>query len=327
MISMNITSPPPSLEQTNFVLEDRGTNLSDSSIDVLQDLCALAWDSLGCLGWIVMALIEPWMWVEHCGFSAWLRGLLLKERFGFEPLDWNWLGVTKIVLLGFEGIPLTSCFIDLTEVVLEQDELPSSIGLDFRARLDSGAEVEHPEPGFELQGAKMIEVVDGVVACRGCFGQKGGDVAQFGAKEGKIFVVAAEWREDGYCNRGNLSGAYIVGYTFHYQDLEWYDALKDSWKSWDDFEITNGDRNEWEYKNEHEDDERYELCGNETHEFPVCNIRRFEMIKYSFGQDKEYVAIKENKYEDLTSTSENACQTYQEIFLMMEKGWMVTRME
>ncbi|GJT14638.1 hypothetical protein Tco_0861680 [Tanacetum coccineum] len=39
-----------------------------------------------------------------------------------------------------------------------------------------------------------IEVVDGVVACRGCFGQKGGDVAQFGAKEGKIFVVAAEDR-------------------------------------------------------------------------------------------------------------------------------------
>ncbi|GKB15990.1 hypothetical protein Tco_0849913 [Tanacetum coccineum] len=55
-----------------------------------------------------------------------------------------------------------------------------------------GAEVEHPEPGFELQGAKMIEEVDGVVACRGYFGQKGGDAAQFGAKEGKIFVVAAE---------------------------------------------------------------------------------------------------------------------------------------
>ncbi|GJR84711.1 hypothetical protein Tco_0155496 [Tanacetum coccineum] len=94
---------------------------------------------------------------------------------------------------------------------------------------------------------------------------------------------------------------------------EWYDALKnsklkeealrnkaiieglinedvesnDGWKSWDDFENTNGDRNEWRYKNEHKDDERYELCGNETHELPVSNIRRFEMIKYSFEQDKE----------------------------------------
>ncbi|GJS29137.1 hypothetical protein Tco_0489757 [Tanacetum coccineum] len=38
----------------------------------------------------------------------------------------------------------------------------------------------------------IIEVVDGVVTCCDCFGQKGGDVAQFGAKEGKIFVVSAE---------------------------------------------------------------------------------------------------------------------------------------
>ncbi|GJT52399.1 ribonuclease H-like domain-containing protein [Tanacetum coccineum] len=149
------------------------------------------------------------------------------------------------------------------------------------------------------------------------------------------------WREDGYCNGGNLPGAYIVGNTLHYQDLEWYDALKDSelkeealrnkaimeglinediesnnegWKSWDDFEITNGDCNKWEYENEHEDDERYKLYGNETNELPVCTVRRFEMIKYSFGQDEEYVAIKEDEYEDLMSTSKDACQAYQEIF-------------
>ncbi|GKB78063.1 hypothetical protein Tco_0944958 [Tanacetum coccineum] len=36
------------------------------------------------------------------------------------------------------------------------------------------------------------------------------------------------WREDGYCNGGNLSGAYIVGNTLRYQDLKWYNALKDS---------------------------------------------------------------------------------------------------
>ncbi|GJS71651.1 hypothetical protein Tco_0704492, partial [Tanacetum coccineum] len=156
-------------------------------------------------------------------------------------------------------------------------------------------------------------------------------------------------REDGYCNRGNLPGAYIVGNTLRYQDLEWYDALKDSelkeealrnkaimeglvsedvesndegWKISDDFEGTNGDRNEWEYENEHEDDERYELCGNETHELLVCNIRRFEMIKYSFEQDEEYVVVKENEYEDLTTTSEDVCRAYQEIFRKMDKGWM-----
>ncbi|GJT32893.1 hypothetical protein Tco_0923312 [Tanacetum coccineum] len=83
------------------------------------------------------------------------------------------------------------------------------------------------------------------------------------------------WREDGYCNGGNLPGAYIVGNTLHYQEFEWYDALKDielkeealrnkvimeglidedvepnneGWKSWDDFENTNGDRKEREWE-------------------------------------------------------------------------------
>ncbi|GKB58803.1 hypothetical protein Tco_0914989 [Tanacetum coccineum] len=176
----------------------------------------------------------------------------------------------------------------------------------------------------------------------------------FNYKNGCSEWPACSWREDGYCNGGNLLGAYIVRNSLHYQDFEWYEALKDNelkeealrnkaimeglinedvesnnegWKSWNDFEITNDDRNEWEYENEHEDDERYELCGNETHELPVYTIRRFEIIKYSFGQDEEYVAVKEDKYEDLMSTSKDACQAYQEIFHMMDEGWMVTRAE
>ncbi|GJV05604.1 retrovirus-related pol polyprotein from transposon TNT 1-94 [Tanacetum coccineum] len=46
------------------------------------------------------------------------------------------------------------------------------------------------------------------------------------------------------------------------------------------------------------------------------------MIKYSFGQDEEYVAVKEYEYEDLTNTSKDACRAYQEIFRMMDEGWM-----
>ncbi|GKC11903.1 hypothetical protein Tco_1008685 [Tanacetum coccineum] len=46
------------------------------------------------------------------------------------------------------------------------------------------------------------------------------------------------------------------------------------------------------------------------------------MIKYSFGQDEEYVAVKEDEYEDLTSTSEDECRAYQEIFRMIYEGWM-----
>ncbi|GKB15478.1 homeodomain-like protein [Tanacetum coccineum] len=72
-------------------------------------------------------------------------------------------------------------------------------------------------------------------------------------------------------------------------------------------------------------DERQELC--ETHELPVCNIRRFKMIKYSFGQDEEYVAVKEDEYDDLVKTSDDACRAYQEIFRIIDEGWMVTRAE
>ncbi|GJT36704.1 hypothetical protein Tco_0927123 [Tanacetum coccineum] len=76
---------------------------------------------------------------------------------------------------------------------------------------------------------------------------------------------------------------------------------------------------------EDDDDESQELC--EILKLPVYNIRRFEMIRYSFGQDEEYVAIKENEYDDLARTSEDACRAYQEIFRMMDEGWMVTKAE
>ncbi|GJU59333.1 hypothetical protein Tco_1237099, partial [Tanacetum coccineum] len=160
------------------------------------------------------------------------------------------------------------------------------------------------------------------------------------------------WKEDGYCNGRNLPGAYIVGNTLYYQYLEWYDVLKDrelkdealrnkaimeglineddessnnGWRRWDGYEIADHDHEESEYENGHEDKEGYELFND--HELPVCNIRRFEMIKYSFEDEEEYVAIKEDEYDDLTSTSKDACRAYQEIFRMMDEGWMVTRNE
>ncbi|GJQ94148.1 hypothetical protein Tco_0005287 [Tanacetum coccineum] len=40
----------------------------------------------------------------------------------------------------------------------------------------------------------------------------------------------------------------------------------------------------------------------------------YKMIKYSFNND-------------LTITSDEACRAYQEIFQMMDEGWMVTRNE
>ncbi|GJX19363.1 hypothetical protein Tco_0222040 [Tanacetum coccineum] len=77
------------------------------------------------------------------------------------------------------------------------------------------------------------------------------------------------------------------------------------------------------YEINHGDNERDELC--EVHELPVCNIRRYIMIKYSFNNDEEYVAVKEDEYDDLTIIRKEACQDYQEIFRIIDEGWMVTR--
>ncbi|GKA39301.1 hypothetical protein Tco_0731852 [Tanacetum coccineum] len=103
--------------------------------------------------------------------------------------------------------------------------------------------------------------------------------------------------------------AYIVRDSLNYQVYEWYEALKDSelkeqalrnkaimeglisddesrndgWRKWESHEITYHDHDELEYENETHD-ERQELC--ESHELPVCNMRIFKMIKYSFRQDE-----------------------------------------
>ncbi|GJV00350.1 hypothetical protein Tco_1329620 [Tanacetum coccineum] len=114
------------------------------------------------------------------------------------------------------------------------------------------------------------------------------------------------WREDSYCNGGDLPGAYHIGNSLHYQDLEWYKALEDSelknealrnkaimkglinddessndcWKRWKIHEIYYHNYDEGDYENETHK-ERHELC-------------------------EEYAAVKEDEYDDLTITSEEA---------------------
>ncbi|GKA42789.1 hypothetical protein Tco_0735449 [Tanacetum coccineum] len=174
----------------------------------------------------------------------------------------------------------------------------------------------------------------------------------FNYKTGCSKWPTCSWIEGGYCNGGNLPRAYHIGNSLHYQDLEWYEVLEDSelkyealrnkaimeglisddescndyWKRWKSHEINYHDYDEGEYENETHD-EGYELCGIETREVPVCQIKRYKMIKYSFNDEEEYVAIKEDEYNDLTMTSDEACQTYQEIFRMMDEGRMVTHTE
>ncbi|GJU47460.1 hypothetical protein Tco_1204726 [Tanacetum coccineum] len=170
----------------------------------------------------------------------------------------------------------------------------------------------------------------------GVFGERGDvdDVGDLGI-----------WKNDGYYNGGNLPGTYIIGNQLHYQDLKWYEALEDCEvkdkalrkKAIGDGFINDDDESRCElkrrwniytnyddaYEINHEDNKSKELC--EVHELSVCNVRKYMMIKYSFNNNEVYVAVKEDEYDDLTITRKEACQVYQEIFRIMDKGWMVTR--
>ncbi|GJZ11287.1 hypothetical protein Tco_0546046 [Tanacetum coccineum] len=80
----------------------------------------------------------------------------------------------------------------------------------------------------------------------------------------------------------------------------------DCWKKWKSHEIYYHNYDEGDCENEmHE--EGHELCSIKTREVPVCQIKRYKMIRYSFKDEEEYVAVKENEYDDLTITSEEAC--------------------
>ncbi|GJT68389.1 hypothetical protein Tco_1019869 [Tanacetum coccineum] len=70
----------------------------------------------------------------------------------------------------------------------------------------------------------------------------------------------------------------------------------------------------------HEHNKSKELC--EVHEQPVCNIRRYMMIKYSFNDDEEYVAVKEDEYDDLTVYRKEAYELTKKSFKIWKKdGW------
>ncbi|GJX56522.1 hypothetical protein Tco_0286419 [Tanacetum coccineum] len=169
----------------------------------------------------------------------------------------------------------------------------------------------------------------------------------FNYKTGCSEWPTCSWMDDGYCNGGNLPGTYIIGNQLHYQDLEWYEALEDSelkdealrnkaimegFIKEDDDESRYKQMRRWNiytnyddaYEINHEDNESKELC--EVHELPMCNIRKYMMIKYSFNNDEEYATVKEDEYDDLTITRKE-CWAYQEIFRIMDEGWMVTRAE
>ncbi|GJR63479.1 hypothetical protein Tco_1505641 [Tanacetum coccineum] len=127
-----------------------------------------------------------------------------------------------------------------------------------------------------------------------------------------------------------------VGCMTYFQDHKWYDELTDGKlkeealmhksrfeESWGD--ATPGVIKLCAWNHGENNAGNTQENKKEHHDPSIYNIRRFEMMKYSFDADDEYVAIKEREHSDHSRTNFDACQAYRELFSIMEEGWLVTK--
>ncbi|GKE76702.1 hypothetical protein Tco_1542822 [Tanacetum coccineum] len=61
--------------------------------------------------------------------------------------------------------------------------------------------------------------------------------------------------------------------------------------------------------------------GNPIPEPSNCKVRGFEMMKYSFNDDEEYITIKESEY---LKHSKDSLDAYRELLRLINEGWVVT---
>ncbi|GJZ65880.1 hypothetical protein Tco_0622576 [Tanacetum coccineum] len=122
---------------------------------------------------------------------------------------------------------------------------------------------------------------------------------------------------EGFCNRGELPGMVRVGRMTYFQDHEWYDNLTDGclkqetlmYKaqiegSWGNATLGVMKNNETNNGGNIQEGHRY--MENLTHEPSASKIRRFEMTKYTFEADEEYVAVKELEHINHSETNIDA---------------------
>ncbi|GJR30349.1 hypothetical protein Tco_1106581 [Tanacetum coccineum] len=80
------------------------------------------------------------------------------------------------------------------------------------------------------------------------------------------------------------------------------------------YEVSNvGDTQENQGHEEHK--------GNPIPEPLNYKIRRFEMMKYSFNDDEEYITIKESEY---LNNPKDSLDAYRELLRLIDEGWVVT---
>ncbi|GJY44774.1 hypothetical protein Tco_0432987 [Tanacetum coccineum] len=129
-ISINITSPSSPLVQTSLVLDDWATNPSDSKNELSLRTFSVMNETDGSGG------VEGLTWI-FSGLSLRLLSPSLMTVVEGPFRDLN-LYVDTVSPKSFSRSLKYTTYLLLSSVASEQDELPSSVGFDFRARLDGG---------------------------------------------------------------------------------------------------------------------------------------------------------------------------------------------
>ncbi|GJS62144.1 hypothetical protein Tco_0656928 [Tanacetum coccineum] len=73
---------------------------------------------------------------------------------------------------------------------------------------------------------------------------------------------------------------------------------------------------------------KYSNTSNSIDEQPNkrrCKAEKFEAIQYSLGPNKEYIAIRGYEFDIWERNDDNLSIIYQDIFLLKDEGWKVTR--
>ncbi|GKB85572.1 hypothetical protein Tco_0957844, partial [Tanacetum coccineum] len=165
-------------------------------------------------------------------------------------------------------------------------------------------------------------------------------------KNGKTKWPTYTYDIDGLCNGGELSGMVRVGTMTYFQDHRWYDELDDgklkdetlAFKakiegSWGDATpgIAGGNNPHLDTNHIFERDHEASNVGynqvDQGHKDDLipepsnCMVRRFEMMKYSFDDDEEYIIIKESEY---LKHSKDSLDDYREFLRLIDDGRVVT---
>nr|GEY28750.1 hypothetical protein [Tanacetum cinerariifolium] len=122
---------------------------------------------------------------------------------------------------------------------------------------------------------------------------------------------------DRFCNGGELPGMVRLESMTYFQDHKWYDELVDGKLQDETLALMAKVKGSWgdAAPRDMKNIRIIQLLDHQT-----AKIKIFNMMKYSFNDDKEYITIKESEY---LNHSKDRLDAYREILRLIDEGWVI----